>query len=91
MSSVEEAIAEGVEEIAVDIPTHCTCRPSQPVAAAGGEVVCYSCGKLVEKNRLSRDKINGAEAMQRIYSLERQMRQFQLQLQELKSQVSVDS
>jgi hypothetical protein len=29
--------------------------------------------------------------MQRIYSLERQMRQFQLQLQELKSQVSVDS
>jgi hypothetical protein len=62
-----------------------TCHCPHSPAPAGE--VCPRCGKTVERTPATRATLTEDEKRKRIHDLERQMRQFQLQLQELKSQL----
>jgi uncharacterized Zn finger protein (UPF0148 family) len=67
----------------------CACKAPTPAPGRDGETVCAGCGGLLREEtapRVSnRAKLSDDERDRRIRSLERQVRQIQLQIQELKA------
>jgi transcription initiation factor IIE alpha subunit len=66
----------------------CRCEKPKPVRNSVGGKVCSKCGKSLRENEPNGDII--PDVSKRIRDLERNMRQFQLELQQLKAQVRAD-